>query len=83
MADKTPTITTPVSNDVIHFTVRCDGAGKVTSFVGSLTIATGDASLSHDGGVACDVSSLPAAATDAIATLISQALTEYKAQKGF
>ena len=83
MADKTPTITEPVLNNVTRISILCDGSGAVMSLQGDVSVTSSDASTYHNEGFSFDVSSLPAAAQTAVTTLIAECLTRFKSEHGF
>lgn len=83
MADKNVKITEPTANDVSIIQVRRDTQGTVTLLMGSVTMGTDDGSTHHDGGFQFDAKTLPAAAQEAVDTLVAECLVQFKDEHGF
>ena len=84
MANKNVTMTEPVANDVVRLDVRCDGAGNISFFGGSVSIASTDENAAHVAEYEMlDPSTISGAEASAISTLVAYALAQYKTQYGF
>ena len=83
MANKTPTITEPVVNDVIEFRIRCDGSGNVTAAVARVQPASSDSGVNHNPSITLDITTMTGTEDTAVTNLSTWILAEYKTENSF
>lgn len=83
MPDITVTVTEPTAADVIDIRIRCDGAGNLKLVTALIKPPVDDESGTFDPNITMDHVSFTTGITNAITTLVNQALAEYKTKHGF